>query len=228
MVASIKIAVIEDHDALRETTVDALSSMGHQVIGFDSVESLIEDHPTTDFNILVIDLNLPGEDGVSFSRRMRSIYPNIGIVMVTARNKLSDKVTGYNNGADIYLTKPTAMEEIGGAIQALAHRINTNSDLPGLKLRLSKHTLEGHLGLVSLSEDEFQILVGLSRAPHQQMEYWQLIEIIEKSGNSISKNVLEVKIFRLRKKLILAGEQDSISAVRGLGYRLCTNLTILE
>ena len=60
------------------------------------------------------------------------------------------------------------------------------------------------------------------------MEYWQLIEIIEKSGNSISKNVLEVKIFRLRKKLILAGEQDSISAVRGLGYRLCTNLTILE
>jgi len=228
MVASLKIAVIEDHDSLRDTTVDALSSMGYQVLGFDSVESLLEDNPTTDFNILVVDLNLPGEDGLTFSKRMRTVYSNIGIVMVTARNQLSDKVAGYSNGADIYLTKPTAMEEIAGAIQALSHRINISNQSQNFKLRPSKLSFQGQLGNVSLSEDESQMLVALSRSPNQQMEYWQLIEIMEKSGNSVSKNVLEVKIFRLRKKLTQAGANNSITAVRGLGYRLGLNLSILE
>ncbi len=117
------IIVIEDHDALREVTIAALQDMGHVVQGGDCAEALPELLQNFQADIMVLDLNLPGEDGISLAQRLRKSHPEIGIIMVTARIELSDKLRGYESGADIYLTKPTSVEELGAAIQALSRRI---------------------------------------------------------------------------------------------------------
>ena len=120
-----KIIVVEDHEALREVTVAALQDMGHKVRGVDRAEALDEELPAFRPHLLILDLNLPGEDGVSLARRVRKAHPEIGIIMVTVRNQLGDKLTGYDSGADLYLTKPTSIEELAAAIQALSRRLVT-------------------------------------------------------------------------------------------------------
>jgi|GEM_PF-5700042 len=119
------IIVVEDHDALREVTVSALSDMGHKVRGIGSAEGLSGELQLCIPHIMVLDLNLPGEDGISVANRIRASYPEIGIIMVTARKNYDDRITGYKSGADIYLTKPTSLEELGAAIDALSRRIST-------------------------------------------------------------------------------------------------------
>lgn len=123
------IIVVEDHEALREVTVAALQDMSYTVQGIDSAEALPALLETFQANIMVLDLNLPGEDGISLAQRLRKAHPALGIIMVTARTDLSDKLAGYDSGADIYLTKPTSVEELGAAIQALSRRIMNWSEL---------------------------------------------------------------------------------------------------
>ncbi len=119
------ILVIEDHDPLREVTIFALTEMGHKVRGIGSAEALNAELEISVPHILILDLNLPGEDGLSLAGRLRRMHPTIGIVMVTARNELTDKISGYESGADIYLTKPTSLEELAAAVNALSRRIIT-------------------------------------------------------------------------------------------------------
>jgi DNA-binding response OmpR family regulator len=119
----VRIIVVEDHDDLREATVDALARMGHGVRGLARAELLDGEFPTFRPHLLVLDLNLPGEDGISLARRFRRSHPGIGIVMVTARNQTEQKIDGYDSGADIYLTKPVSIDEVAAAIHALSRRI---------------------------------------------------------------------------------------------------------
>ena len=117
------ILVIEDHEALREVTLSALGEMGHKARGISSAEALPAELESCVPHILILDLNLPGEDGISLAGRLRRMRPEIGIIMVTARNELTDKISGYESGADIYLTKPTSLEELAAAVNALSRRI---------------------------------------------------------------------------------------------------------
>jgi len=119
------ILVIEDHDALREVTVSALQDMGHKVRGIASAEALNAELEICKPSILILDLNLPGEDGISLAGRLKRMIPELGIIMVTARKELADRVTGYENGADIYLTKPTSLKELAAAVNALSRRITS-------------------------------------------------------------------------------------------------------
>lgn len=119
------ILVVEDHDALREVTVATLQGLGHKVRGIACAEDLSAEFAICNPQILILDLNLPGEDGISLARRMRRLHPELGIIMVTARKELIDKIAGYENGADIYLTKPTSFEELAAAVLALSRRITT-------------------------------------------------------------------------------------------------------
>lgn len=120
-----KILVIEDHDALREVTIAALQQKGHVVRGIPCAEMLNDELQKGMPHILVLDLNLPGENGISLAQRVRAEHPGIGIIMVTARKGEDDRVTGYESGADIYLTKPTSLDELASAITALSRRMTT-------------------------------------------------------------------------------------------------------
>ena len=118
-----RIIVVEDHDDLREATIEALAPLGHSVHGLSCAEQLDTEFAVFRPHLLLLDLNLPGEDGISLACRIRRSHPGIGIIMVTARDLARQKIEGYQNGADIYLTKPVSLEEVGAAIEALSRRI---------------------------------------------------------------------------------------------------------
>ncbi|MDZ4203116.1 MAG: response regulator transcription factor [Gallionella sp.] len=228
MATRLNIIVVEDHDALRELTVDALREQGHQVVGGDCAEALVD---LTDMHadLMVIDLNLPGEDGISLSRRLRSINPGIGIIMLTARGSLAEKMEGYESGADIYLTKPVSSDELGAAVMALARRLGHSIHPPStLKLNKSKLSLQGDDGEVALSVNEVKLLAAFAYAPEHRLENWEVIQVLGKSLDQNTKSSLVVQITRLRKKLTQAGcDNKSIRSIRGFGYQLCVKVNLV-
>ena len=223
MANPLNIVVVEDHDALRDVTVEALIQRGHNVRGVDCAEAVPEEPGATPIDLMVIDLNLPGEDGISLAARIRAAQPDIGIIMVTARIQVRDRMAGYDSGADIYLTKPTSTDELVAAVQALTRRIKPDAlrESP-FTVHMGALTLQGPLGKASLSSHEAATLAAFVRAKDQQLESWQLIAVSDSEASEPSKKTLDVQIVRLRKKLQQCGAQEhSIKAIRGQGYRLC-------
>ena len=123
--AALKILVVEDNDELREATLTFLQNQGHYVRGVAIAEDI---HDVTGGfvpDVYVIDLNLPDEDGLSLTRRLRASHPNVGIVITTARTQIGDKVIGYESGADLYLSKPVHPQELMAGVVALGKRLRT-------------------------------------------------------------------------------------------------------
>lgn len=224
MAAPLTLLLVEDHDALRELLVEHLQAAGHQVLAAPGAEAVDELFPQRRVDLYLLDLNLPGEDGLSLARRLRAAEPQVGIVMLTARDRLRDRVQGYADGADVYLPKPVEVEELDAVICALARRLQA-SDPPGLRLYRDRHLLCGADTQVRLSAAEAALLAGLVRAPERSLESWQLIELLGKPVAQYRKASLEVHIVRLRAKLAEAGAQgNSIIALRGRGYRLLPSI----
>jgi DNA-binding response OmpR family regulator len=234
--ARLNIVVVEDHDDLRELTCLALSHRGHQVIGLSCAEELEDEAGGGPVDVFVIDLNLPGEDGISLTKRLRHVYPLVGIVMLTARSQSKDKVLGYDSGADLYMTKPVNFEELCAAIQSFARRRQVVAPMAsaaqedtGLQpLRLSKLLLSGPGGDVRLSAAEADMLTAFARAPAGRLETWQLAQILDLDMSNLNKASLEVRIVRLRKKLQDVGTEGVvIESIRNVGYQLCVSLQII-
>ena len=223
MASKFGIVVIEDNPALLDITVQALRSVGHKVRGLPATDEF-DEHADTPVDMVIIDLNLPGEDGLHFARRIRAAQPRIGIIMVTARALPAERIAGYRSGADIYLTKPTSMEELLSAVQSLGIRISPSELAPGQpRLDQRKLKLEHNNKSATLTDPETRILTALARASGQRLEKWQLLEIA--GSDDFSKGALEVRIARLRKKLEHIDLPDpSIRAIRNFGYQLCINL----
>jgi DNA-binding response OmpR family regulator len=208
--------------------VGALRLDGHHVTGFDCAEALTEQGAPVAIDLMVVDLNLPGEDGISLARRLRSVQPEVGIVMVTARSRTADKRLGYESGADIYLTKPVALDELGAAIGALSRRLRPAPAIsPSLRLDGRRLVLEGPCGAVSLSAHEAAVLAAFARAPERRIEVWQIAEIVNRSADLPHRNAINVMVFRLGRKLLRAGaDSRPIQVIRNWGYQLCLELVL--
>lgn len=224
----IGIVVIEDHDDLRELTVDLLASQGYWVCGFDSVEALSEASPPPVFEIALLDVGLPGESGLALAERLRAVRAEVGILMVTAHSQLDERVAGYECGADLYLCKPVAPQELLAAVAALARRLHHPEPAEtDLALDLDRLLLVGAAVEVSLSLTEGAALQAFAIAPRRSLETWQLLEQLGKPLDVHGKAQLEVLLSRLRKKLIAAGAPaPAIKALRQCGYRLCQPLRL--
>lgn len=233
MSARLNIIVVEDHDDLRDSLVELLQDKGHHTIGLSCAEDMDDKVGKVSIDLLIVDLNLPGEDGYSLTRRFRAAQPKAGIIMVTARHKLADKVQGYESGADIYLPKPVDPEELLAAVNAVARKLpsqqgqTANEAHAALTLHALAMKLEGPLGVEKLNDNEVVIVSALARAPGQRLEAWQLLQTLGQSMDDSSKSSLEVRIVRLRKKMVQVGaEKGCISNVRNVGYQLCTPVAI--
>lgn len=228
MAARLSVLVVEDHDMLREATVAALNNAGHLAKGVVSAED-VDDTPTlAPPDLYVIDLNLPGEDGISLSRRIRESHPRAGIVMVTARTETKDKIAGYESGADIYLPKPVDPEELLAAVDALAHRIRPIAEECTLTLNLKNLQVRGPKGEVGLSQSEANLLSAFSRAGGEQLERFQVATNLSLKGEVLNATSLEVRLSRLRKKLNQVGAgEPTIKAIRGHGYKLAVTINII-
>lgn len=218
MATPLNIIVVEDHDLLREMTVAALRHYGHEVQGADCAESLTEMPAWRAVDLLVLDINLPGEDGLSLASRLRQSRPHLGIILLTARSSMAQKAQGFDAGADIYLTKPTSLDALNAAIGALARRLKPAASQVRWRLDLQQRVLASDAGEVSLSEPEVRLLHALACAQQRKVEHWQLMELLALDGQ---KNSLEAHVARLRKKMIqLGADAGVISAVRQVGYQL--------
>lgn len=226
MAPNLKILVVEDNDDLREVTVDVLRSEGYQVTGVDCAEAVPEQLGSLD--LLVIDLNLPGEDGLVLAKRIRAAQPGIGIIMTTARKSSVEKKIGYESGADIYMPKPVAFEELCAAIASLSRRLSPMDDSSKLQLDQKRLLLLGWAEQqIRLTASEAAMIAAFSRSADCRLESWQLIELLNKEDTQDPKATLELQIVRLRKKLQLAGAQaPTIVSIRGWGYQLCTPICL--
>jgi DNA-binding response OmpR family regulator len=225
---SIKIGIVEDHRSLRELMVDELSSNDHEIFGFGNAEQLDRHALNHSLDILVLDLNLPDEDGLEIAKRYRKSHSNLFIIMLTVRSEALDRLKGLQSGADLYLPKPFSSDELLAAITNFKKRIlnNINSEnvakLNVETLRLScshKNTL--------LNKSEANILHAMIQAEDQKLPYWQLFEILGLDFTASNKRKLSVYIFRLNQKLESIGlESPSIYSMWNEGYRLISNINI--
>lgn len=220
----LKILLVEDNDALREATSAFLQQRGHCVRGVAMAEDIDEIPGGYVPDVYVIDLNLPDEDGLSLTRRLRAAQPNVGIVITTARAQIGDKVMGYQSGADLYLTKPVHPQELLAGMSALGKRLRaTTSGSHAMVLDLPRMQLRGPAGTASLTSSDALILSALARAPGQKLERWQLAEIVGgDEADHPAAATMEMRITRLRKKLIAVGAPPPcIKALHKVGYALC-------
>ena len=174
-----------------------------------------------------------GEDGLSLTERVRAAYPLAGLVVLTARSTLNDKLEAYARGADLYLVKPLEVPELCAAVSAMGRRRQRVDDLlsqlHSFTLSQQRMTLcKTGQTPVHLSAAETTLLVAFSRAPGQRLAYWQTAETLGLDLQTYAKASLEVRIVRLRKKLVVAGAEPScIEAVRSNGYQLCIPIQVI-
>lgn len=230
MTRALRIMVIEDYDELRLLICDVLAGDGHQVVGVSNAED-VDDEPTGFLSDLyIIDLNLPGESGISLSKRIRQSQPDAGIVIISARTAVDDRVDGYRSGANTYLTKPLSIDELRAVVAGMTQSRHEIERSRAAVVTLSNRSmvLKGPAGEAQLSTVEFLLLAAFSRVPQQELERWQVASHLGQ-GEEISKVNLEVKLARLRRKLITCGmDAPAIKANRGIGYKLCGRISVLS
>lgn len=214
--------IVEDQDELRELLVSTVQSEGYMSRGVRSVEDYERMGPSVLPDIFIVDLNLPGEDGLSFAGRTRQQHPHVGIIMLTARCELQHRAQGYENGADIYLTKPSTKDELLGALNALARRVRTAArPVPAtdLVLNLRRLSLTGPATSVNLSSEEADLVKLAMDCPGGRISFDDIRGVLNR-GEDISKAALEIKIVRLRKKIADTGlTSRSIASMRNYGYQ---------
>lgn len=228
MAANLNIVVIEDNNDLRTLLCNGLKTDGHLVTGLSSAEELEDQAGIDHADAFLIDINLPGEDGLSVAKRIRKAHPLVGIIILSARMSQDDKLIGYESGADMYLTKPVEMTELRAAFRSFARRRQaTMQHVTAQTLTLNKLELKGSAGSIKLSIQEATVLTAMARAPAGKLETWQIAELLELEVDEAFKSSLAVRMVRLRKKLIDAGAEGiAIEAIRQFGYQLVTQIEI--
>ena len=223
----IKIVLVEDNDDLRDLLFRDISRAGYAVQNAGCADDLDDLAATTAFDMLILDINLPGENGLEIAQRYKQANPDLYIIMLTARVGTDDKVAGYDAGADIYLTKPVSSSELIAAIMSVSRRLLKPSSDQEVVLNVREMTLVGN-GVAELNRQETTILKALSESANGRLPYYRLLELCGEDVNATSKSTLEVRIVRLRKKLAEAGvEGKGIRAVRSEGYQLLQRIRIV-
>ena len=227
----LNVVVVEDHHLLRDSVVEMLAAAGHQVQGVESAEALVDEVVLSRIDVAVVDINLPGESGLQLIRRLRAAQPNLGIIAMTALSAIHSRVAGYESGADMYLVKPVDPRELAAAVSRCGQRsIQPAPDArvaATLQMDARRRSLIGPAGEQRLSADEAVLLAAFLRSPGQRLENWQLLELLGIDATAKDKARIEVRVSRLRRKLLQAGgSADCLQSVRGAGYQLCASLRV--
>ncbi|MDD2547133.1 MAG: response regulator transcription factor [Burkholderiaceae bacterium] len=229
MPTELTLVLVEDHDDLREEMVTYLQRPGWRVLGADSgaaLNTLMVEHSV---DLVVLYVSLPYEDGLSIAQRLRQTHPALGIVMLTARTRPSDRSSGYGAGADVYLTKPTNVAELVAVITNLLRRVQRSAEPARYQLLSSQRQLRAPNGHTwNLVAREVQLLQILALAPKQEKDIDVLVfEMDQRLETSLSPEHLAALISRLRQKLQDNPEGvNPITVQRGKGYRLILPLLI--
>jgi two-component system, OmpR family, response regulator MprA len=202
-----------------------LAFNGYDVELAENGEAALKSVATRHPDAIVLDVMMPRLDGIATCRALRASGDDVPILVLTARDAISDRVAGLDAGADDYLTKPFALEELLARLRALLRRTTAGPDAAALEyadLRLDPATREVERAdrRISLTRTEFALLELLLRHPRQVLERAQILEEVWGFDFPTSANSLEVYIGYLRRKTEADGEPRLIHTVRGVGYVL--------
>jgi DNA-binding response OmpR family regulator len=227
--SSLKIAIVEDHEDLRELFVDFLTEKGHEVTGFGCADDLDERMAGETVDLLILDLNLPGEDGYSIAQRQRAAHHNMHILMLTARTAVADRIKGYISGADNYLTKPVSPSELAIVVESIMRRVvSARESMLDVSVNTASLQLSGPAGNLTLTPPEVLLLKNLAEAPGCKLSYWRLQELLQIELTDNGKAALEVRISRLKKKMHEVGAAEpAIKSLWKEGYQLCLPVQLL-
>lgn len=222
-----RVLIVEDDDPLRALLRRGLSEDGYVVDaianGRDCSEYLDDAH----YDAVVLDLNLPGEDGLSIMRRVRAGGHRVPVLILTARDTASDVVAGLDAGADDYLRKPFAFDELEARLRSLARRPRTWSDgvMHFADLVFDTETRQAHRNGrdLGLTAKEGLFLEVLMRHAGRTVTRRMLEDSLWDRESDPLSNVLDVYARRLRRKLTENGEPQLLHTLRGLGYRLASS-----
>ncbi len=185
---------------------------------------------SADYDVVLLDIMLPGIDGVTVCGRLRSRGYKMPVLMLTARGELADKVAGLDSGADDYLVKPFAIEELTARLRALTRRDGPHKSiaLQVADLLLDTVTKSARRGEreIELTAKEYALLETLMRHPNQVLTRDQIIEHVWNMDFAADSKLIEVYIYTLRKKIDEGFDHKLIQTVRGLGYRIGSNETL--
>ncbi len=219
------VLVVDDEPAVRASLERALALRGYRVElardGADALDQLAERAP----DVILLDVMMPGLDGFEVCRRLRSVGDRTPILLLTARDALRDRVEGLDAGADDYLVKPFAREELLARLRALLRRADVRTDEGVLRfadLSLDRQTREVQRGgrSIELTRTEFLLLELLLDHPRQVLPRSTIFERVWGYDFGPNSNSLDVYIGFLRKKTEAGGEPRLIQTVRGVGYVL--------
>jgi DNA-binding response OmpR family regulator len=217
------VIVVEDNVTLRDELVLFLSEEGFDVRGVSTGEELNVALQAQRADILILDLNLPAEDGISITRRVRRALPTVGIIILSARVRSTDRLEGYATGADVYLTKPTRPDELAAVVRNLFGRVGSAIAPVPWQLDMAGLILQSPTGAeIRLTGSEALLLKALA-LNGQFMDHSALMARFgdEALSEKINKARIEVLISRLRAKLgPYLAEGFDIKALRGRGYQL--------
>ena len=218
----IRIIIVEDEPSLRRDLADYLKRRGHQVMAVGAAHDLylvLEQWPA---QILLLDINLPDEDGFSVCRRVRAAH-SVGIVMLTCRESLEDRLAGYESGADAYIVKSAELPEIDAVLRSVHRRLQPGryqTSAPPWRLNPSAATLAApDGGIIHLTPTETRLLAALMATPQIPVSRETLTAEVGTPQKSVSERYLDTLILRLRRRFEQAGGATlPVGTVYGAGY----------
>jgi two-component system response regulator MprA len=220
-----RLLVVDDDRALRDVLRRALNLAGYEVRLSETGAQALADVTSTVPDAVVLDVGLPDIDGLEVCRALRRDGNRVPVLMLTARDAVSDRIDGLDAGADDYLVKPFDIDELKARIRALLRRAG-EGDLDGglsfaeLKLDPARHGVSVSDEFVELTRTEYQLLELLLLNPRRVLPHSVIYERVWGYDFGPSSNALRVYIGYLRRKLEDAGSRSLIHTVRGVGYAL--------
>jgi two-component system response regulator QseB len=216
----VRLLLVEDDPLLGEGLKMALARDGYTVDWLRNGKQALQALATDEFSVVILDLGLPGLDGIEVLTRTRAKGTTTPVLILTARDAIPDRVTGLDQGADDYLTKPFDIEELSARVRSLIRRSQGRSQpllIHGdVQIDPAAQTLSKAGQTIDLSQKEFIIIRYLMEHKGRPISRSRLEEQLYGWDKEIESNALEVHIHNLRKKL----GSDLIKTVRGVGYRL--------
>ncbi|MCB1243267.1 MAG: response regulator transcription factor [Akkermansiaceae bacterium] len=219
-----RILVVEDQPKIASFIAKGLSAEGMVVDTCHDGDAGFALASTEPYDAIVLDIMLPGRDGLSILRGLRSKGIPVPVILLTARGELDERVEGLNLGADDYLTKPFYVEELTARLRTVVRRSRGDSAhilrVEDLQMDLIRHTVHRGSEEIPLSMREFSLLEYLMRSPGRVLSRIQITEHVWNYGFDPDTNLVDVYVQRLRKKIDRSHDTKLIETVRGVGYRI--------
>ena len=219
-----KILVVDDDQSIREALERGLRLEGFEVRSASSGDLAIQEVEENPPSILILDINMPGINGIQVTKYLRSTNIDIPICVLSARDEVSDRVSGLEAGADDYLIKPFALDELVARIRALLRRnkvaVTKTVNLGKLIIDPQQRRVLYCDRVLDLTKKEFDLLYVLSNNPNIVISRYQLLEQIWGYDFEVDTNVVDVFVGYLRRKMEQDGSPRMIDTVRGVGFIL--------